>query len=626
MQMMRVIRRTVQGSVRGRARQSAQGSFLALVLLAAASIGCNDGVPAVMIVTPVTGSFTTAPTVQVQGVVLNVDPAVIADVRVNGVSVLPLAAGTFTTTVTLDTVAVVNPIVAEVIGNSGTVLRDRVTVIAGDSIADGDFSLDGIALRLTEAGLDEIEPQVKSLVPLDLAALVPPGTLIVDNFCYQDSFLGCIGRVDATISGSPPPSISDFAIDIDPMTNQVAADVTLFDLFLRANVFAVTGIGFSCTLDVSSATTVIMADYELSPDALDPSVVDVTQLGPVNVSFGGFNDSTNCGGFLGFIVEAFIGLFISDLQNDFVKPGLEDFLNATDPAGNTPIAAAIEVALNAVEIAGPIGEAIGVSLEAPLFDITEDTGGVTLGSDARITASMPDPNAVDLLASYHVDQAFPTFGPLAPNGQPYDLAMCISGSAFNQLLKAEVESGLLLASVTELDFGSGPIQLTAGLLAVLLPSFGVLDPAELLRFDIRPGAAPFVTGEPGPSGELATLRLADLQVTVVPDADPSVILAELSVDGALGLDADFVAGELAFLVTPPEPEDISFTVIENPLHVDEVLVSSLVPQLLSLAIPALSSSLGSFPFPDFLGLQLSLVDVDRNGEFISVFLDLAPAP
>ena len=70
--------------------------------------------------------------------------------------------------------------------------------------------------------------------------------------------------------------------------------------------------------------------------------------------------------------EAFIGLFISDLQNDFVKPGIENFLNTIDGNGNTPIAAAIEVALDAIEIAGPIGEAIGVSLEAPLFDITED--------------------------------------------------------------------------------------------------------------------------------------------------------------------------------------------------------------------------------------------------------------
>jgi hypothetical protein len=49
--------------------------------------------------------------------------------------------------------------------------------------------------------------------------------------------------------------------------------------------------------------------------------------------------------------------------------------------------------------------------------------------------------------------------------------MCISSSAFDQLLKAETESGLLISSITELDFGGGPLPLTAGVLAVFLPAF-----------------------------------------------------------------------------------------------------------------------------------------------------------
>ena len=44
-----------------------------------------------------------------------------------------------------------------------------------------------------------------------------PGTLVIDNFCYQDTIFGCLGRVDATISGSPPPSIDSFSIDVEPM-------------------------------------------------------------------------------------------------------------------------------------------------------------------------------------------------------------------------------------------------------------------------------------------------------------------------------------------------------------------------------------------------------------------------
>jgi hypothetical protein len=359
---------------------------------------------------------------------------------------------------------------------------------------------------------------------------------------------------------------------------------------------------------------------------VDPSEIDVTQLGGANLVFGGFSDSTDCDGFLGFIVEAFIGLVISDLQNDFVKPGLVGFLNAVDAEGNTPVAGAIETALDGIEIAGPIGEALGVSLETPLFDVFEDVDGITLGSDARVTASIPDPNAVDLTASYHVDQVFPTFGPLAPNGQAYDLGVCISASAFNQLLKAEVESGLLITTISEFDFGQGPVPITAGLLATLLPAFGVLAPSELLQMDIRPTVAPFVTGAAGPSGELATLRLAHLEISVVPAVDPAVVLARAAVDGALGLDAQFTGGDLTFTITPPAAQDLSFTLLENPLLANEASLNLLLPQLLALAIPSIGDSLGSFPLPDFLGLQLALVDIDRNGEFISLFLDMSPAP
>jgi hypothetical protein len=597
-----------------------------IILVGGGPMGCGTGEPAIIILTPTHGSFDTGASVNVAGVVVNIDMDAIADVRVNGVSVLPLTNMMFATIVNLDAVAIVNPIVAEVIGNGGTVLRDRVTVISGDSIADGDFSVDGIAMRITDSGLDKLEPLVTGMVDLDLANLVPPGTLIVDNYCYQDSFAGCLGRVDATIHNSPPPSISAFTVDIDPMTNFVAGDVTLSDLFFKVRVTAVTGIGFTCYIDISANSATILGDYDLSPDVVDPSSVDVTQLGAASVSFSSFNDSTDCAGFLGFIVEFFIGLVIGDLQNDFVKPGLEGFLNTVDASGNTPVAAALETALYAVEIAGPIGDALGVSLEAPLFDIFMDADGLTFGSDARITATLPDPAAVDLTASYHVDQAFPVFGTLAPNGSPFGLGICISASAFNQLLKAEIESGLLISTISELDLGGGPTPVTAGLLASILPAFGVLDPAILLQLDIYPAVAPFVTGEVGPAGELATLHLAHLEVSIVPVADPSVILARVAVDAIVGMDAVFSSGELTFAITPPTPQDLTFTLLENPLFANEAILNLLIPQLLSLTLADVGDSLGTFPLPDFLGLQLSLVDIDRNGEFISLYLDLNAAP
>ena len=590
-------------------------------------LGCGEGPPRVVIFSPLQGTFTTSSTVLVQGALLDVNLEAVADVQVNGISALPLISeGLFSVTVPLNPAVIEQPITVEVIGQSGGILRDRVMVLYGPAVADGDFSPEGIALRITEAGLDELEPLVTGLVPLDLASLVPPGSLVIDNYCYSDTIFGCLGRVDATISGSPPPSLSGFDVTMDSMTNFVAGDVTLYDLFFKVDVFAVTGIGFTCHIDVNASTTLILGDYTLEPSVIDPEKVDVAQQGGVAVQFGNFSDSTDCDGFFGFIVEAFIGLVISDLQNDFVRPGLEDFLNTPDAFGNTPVAGSIESALAAVEIAGPIGAAFGVDLEAPLFTILEDPEGVTLGSDARVTSTVPDPTAPDLTASYDVSQVFPSFGTTAPNGLPYEMAVCISASAFNQLLSAEVESGLLISTITEFDFGFGPQPITGSLLALLLPPFAALEPGELLQFNIRPTTAPIFSGEPGPSGELATVHLPHLELSLVPVVDPSVVLLAGSIDVIVGVEATYGVAGLTFEVTPPVPGNLTVTLLENPLFVAPATLDSILPTLVGLAVPLIAESLGSFPIPDFLGLELSAVDIAREGDYTSLYFDLSPVP
>ena len=248
---------------------------------------------------------------------------------------------------------------------------------------------------------------------------------------------------------------------------------------------AVSGIGFTCYIDIHANSTTIAGDYTLEPNALLPSEIDVAQLGGVSVAFGGFSDSTDCNGFLGFIVEVLVGLFIGDVQ-DLMQPAFENYLDAVDAAGNTPIAGAIETALAGIEIAGPIGGPLGVDLEVPMFSVSEDPGGLTIGSDSRVTALAPDPLAADPDASFRQPESFPSFGPTAPNGLPYHMAMSVSTSAFNQLLRAEVESGLLRMSFTEFDFGTGLQPITAGLLSLLVPEFGFLEPDKLLQIELAP--------------------------------------------------------------------------------------------------------------------------------------------
>ncbi len=597
----------------------------ALVALASLGATCLRTGPKVHIDSPANGLFTTAASVLVTGHVTG-NLSQVADVTVNGASALPLVSGSFSGSVTLDSVATVNPIVVELVRTNGSVDRKRVTVMAADSIADGDFSPMGLAMRLDDSGLDSVEPTISSLVDLDLATLLPVGTLVIDNFCVA-WFIGCLGRADVLVD-NPPPSISGFGIAVNSQTDFVDGDIDVNDMRIDLFVDGVSGIAPDCGLRVSAATTNIDGDYALGADPIDPENVDVNQIGGVTVFFNGFNDEFTWGicdfPLIGDLIQAIIG----DLQPTVID-GLEDFLADPDAGGpaDSPVADAVETALAGIEIAGPIGQAIGVNLEAPLFDVFEDVNGITLDSDARVTASLPDPEAVNLLASYHLDEVFPSYGPNTPVGNlPYGLGLSISSSAFNQLLKAETESGLLRTSLTEIDLGGGPITLSAGFMALLVPQFGQLPPATLLEIVIEPTMSPLVTGADGPFGELAELVLPHLVArvkTLGSTADPWL---EFAIDATIGLDIDFVAGELQFLLGTLDTGFIGVTITGNRVGASEAVLENLVVTVMPILFPSLADSLGTFPLPDFLGLQLSLVEIGKLGEYMSLFVNLTPAP
>src|SRR6185436_12354267 len=101
---------------------------------------------------------------------------------------------------------------------------------------------------------------------------------------------------------------------------------------------------------------------------------------------------------------------------------------------NTPIAGAIESSLAGVDIAGPVGSGLGVDLDAPFTSIVEDPVGITFAANVAATVASPHPDAPVLTASYHVNEAFPTFSATTPvQHLPYGLGLAISTSGFNQL-------------------------------------------------------------------------------------------------------------------------------------------------------------------------------------------------
>ncbi len=465
------------------------------------------------------------------------------------------------------------------------------------------------------------------------------------------------------MSGSPPPSISGLDVAVDSQTGAVDGVVTLHDLFIETNVVAVTGIPFSCQVTFTSSSADVVGSYSLEPDALDPEFVDVSQNAAVNVLFHAFNDSTDCGGFLGFVVEFFINLLIGDLQG-LIEPELEAFLDTPDAQGNTPVAGAVEEALAGIEIAGPLGQAIGVSLETQLSAVSEDVDGIGFLSDAAFVAApvlagqciddasglpleppvacsnaapcgagqscqgpggecVAHPGSPDLGASYHVVEAAPSPGPLSPSGLPYDLGLCISSSGFNQLLKSQIECGLLTTDVTEIP-GLG--RLDGAVLAFFLPEIAMFPLWTFYVLKVRGNVAPVVTGQLGPAGELAQLKLGAIQITLRDLAEELPGLARFRFDVDVGLEAAFAGGELGFSLSPPLPEDVAVTILNNNLGSSFSELQAVILQFLPITFPLLTDALGGFPLPDFLGLQLGLVEVERAGEYMTLYLDLAAAP
>jgi hypothetical protein len=322
-----------------------------------------------------------------------------------------------------------------------------------------------------------------------------------------------------------------------------------------------------------------------------------------------------------------------------VVGGLEGFLNSVDGNGNTAIAGAIEGALAGVDVSGPVGQALNSDLDAPFFQVKETSAGITLGSNARFVTNFgtgpgecePPEGAPDPTASYHVAQPFPSFGSTSPGGVPYEIGLGISSSGFNQLLRSMIECGLLVATITELDlFGTGtPIPLTAGLLSIFIPQLSHLAPDALARMEINPTMAPLITGAPGPMGELALLKIAQLRIKLLVDVDtpdgPDVLdAADLMLDADVGINltVDPVAGALVFELVAPDPANISVKSIENPIGADLSDVETLLPQIVGSFLPALAGGLGGFPLPSFLGLSLDVVEIARNGEMLTIYADL----
>jgi hypothetical protein len=616
--------------------------FTTLAILACTVIaGCMR----VEIDDPENGAFIEEPTVTVSGNVFSITPddfpLNVADMtlEINGAPIPIAPDGSYSTNILLDPLKVFNPIEADIREVSkGFVDSARVVVIAGDSIPEGDYSPKAIALQINASGLASLEPVVAGLVDIDLPTLIPNGTTVANNICVINGPFGsCLGRATVKVK-SPPPSISGFTVGFASQQDSIRTNVALNGFNLNVRVDG-SGLVPDCDLNIMASTLNLAGNYALEPDPVTPTRVDVAQLGGVSANTANFSQNFTSGACDVFLIGDIIRLIVGDLQ-PLVVGGLRGFLDSKDGNNNTPIAAAIETALAGVDVSGSISQALSSQLDAPFFQVKETAAGITMGSNARFLTNIgtapgqcdPPEGAPDLSASYHVSQPFPSFGGSTPGGVPYEIAMGISSSGFNQLLRSMVECGLLVATISELDlFGTGfPIPLTAGLLATFIPELGGIAPNSPARIAIRPTIAPLITGAPGPAGELALLKIAQLHLKVLVDVTTTqagvveLDAADMMLDADVGIDlsVDEGTGSLVFELAEPSPFDIKVKSVENPVGADLSDVEALLPFIVGSFLPSLAGGLGSFPLPSFLGLSLDVVEVARNGEMLTIYANL----
>jgi len=378
----------------------------------------------------------------------------------------------------------------------------------------------------------------------------------------------------------------------------------------------------------------------MQPAAGSPSNVDVNQVSPTGGSFTGLNTRCTSGLCNAPIIGDIIQALLPDVQQLAID-GIKGFLADPDGSGpqDSPIAEGIETALAGISVSGPIGEGLGLMLDAPMFAVNEDNNGVTIGSDLQFTTSVgsgpgqciPPLGAPDLTRSYSKFEPFPTFGPNTPVGNdPYGLGICISSAGFNQLLRGQTECGLMRSSLTTIDLDGGgplpPVAINSTLLAALIPEFGQLPPGTPLRIDIAPTLAPVVTGNAGPSGALTELKIAQMAIEVV-EPGPETVWLSAALDARLGMSLDFLpdGSGLAVTIAAPSAADLTVAVIDNPLWTNQAQVEAVLPSVMLPLIPDLAGALSGFPLPQFFGLRLEGVEVSRNGQFLSLFANLKPA-
>lgn len=511
---------------------------------------------------------------------------------------------------------VLNPIEAELrlrSNPSKLVGRDRVVIVAGQKQAPGARAPQGFALRVNDTLLDQVEVMLKDNVHFRLDEVAPSGTKVLSKFCYADSFLGCLGRINVHITDAP--TIADFGVDLDAQQDALYGSATLDGFSVGAQVKSDIGLPFNCRIELGAGQVGVGGSLSIEGPGEAGGPFMVEQVGDIAVSLNGFGTSTDCAGFLGGLVGPVLDLF-EDQVASLVVDNLEGLLNERDANGSTLITRPVESLMNQPELqhglmGGTTLGGSGIALSGALADVLQDQDGLTvalaLGAEANIGtgkgACDPDVGAPALHGSLYVPATLPKMTALSPAlGLPYDAALTVSVSALNQLATAATECGYVDFEVTDFD----GFAVDGAFLAEGIEAFHKVPPTRRYQLRFRATMAPLFTGMPGPEGEPLDLRLGQF-VLDLNRASGSGRITDLSIAIDLRVGAAFEfddRGRPTVSLGAITAQNMTLSVMANRYQADEDQVLEFFGSLLPLALQLVAGDidLGDVPSVRTLGL------------------------
>jgi hypothetical protein len=570
------------------------------------------------------GVYTSAPTQEITGTFTVGDGDTLTSVTVNG-EPATISGDTYRHELPLDGGAIVNHVNVEATFGSGEVIRERRTVVYGDGqtarvVPAGEPIGNGVGLRVNERSFSKLGPVITSLTTIDTAAIAPAGTVLLDECITK--IIVCTLSARATTAS--PPTIGSYDVALDSGQGSVGAVVTLHDLHVPVDVDArIVGIPASCDLSVDAGSVTIDGDYALAPGVPDPHVLDVNLVQPTpTVATADVTSDFTSGVCSVAVIEQIVGALLPDVET-LLRTNLTRLLGDPDAAGalDSPVADAIEAALAQVNIAGPIGDSLGLTLDSTLTAADEDPDGVGLRADALFSSAGVAPEAPDLTGSVAMGDVLGPIGSTTPDGRPFDVAVGASVAGFDQLLAGETERGLLNVDVTSLD--GQPLTLKT--LLDTIGAGGLVTDDRPLVISLRPEIAPFVTTAEPPAGALAEMLFHGYRVTVKTADATNAVLMQLVIDFSTGVDLAVDDEGLAFSFDTPAAENFSSDITSNPLGLPADVIDQVFQTLSPRVFAAVAEVLPRFPLPRFVGLDLAPVQIARASSGFVLFADLVPA-